>query len=395
MKRVLVTGGALGDVPIIKALKEEGHFVVTSGNKSEDIGHTYSDEYIPCDYTDVEKLVQIIQDLGCDAIIPSAHDLAAIAASKVAKRLSLPGYDNPEISTLIHNKDQLRQALALCDVQQPKFWLLKSELDLQNHDSWEFPVIVKPVDLTGGNGIRISRDLYSLREAFTHAQSASPSGHVIVEEYLKGSYHGLTTIIRNQKVEFAFADNEFFLFDPYRVSATTFPSCLTVEKIETVTRMISDFAKNYKLVDGLLHVQLILSEDEVYILEICRRTPGDLYPYFVELATKCRYSQLITLPFLGGQYHSPINQLDPGSESSVARFMLMPSGRGTFYGIEDEFKRDYDLVFEVLSIGAYVDEPRKQTLAIYFLSDSLPISKETILTMKDKIRANVQSHRNE
>lgn len=385
MKIVLVTGGALGDLPIIKQLKTNGNFVVTSGNNPKDIGHLHSDRYIPCDYTDVDGLMKICEELKCDAIIPSAHDLAAIAASKVADRLGLPGYDNPSVSEMIHNKDQLRQALCGTGIPQPRFWLIQSEAELEVETSWTFPLIVKPVDLTGGNGITICEDLYSLKYAFLRAQSISLSGKVIIEELLQGSYHGVTTIIVKQKVSFLFADNEYFLFDSFRVSATTFPSSLNSKQTDAIKEMIETFAKAYNLVDGLLHVQLILSEEEVTILEMCRRTPGDLYPVFVEFSTKADYTSWITSPFLGIEI-----ELDSHVElplmKNTCRFMLMPQGRGVFQGVEDRSETIYQQIVKVMSAGSYIENPRKETLAIYFLFKDKPISEEILMSLKSSLQ---------
>lgn len=392
---ILVTGGSLGDVPIIRFLKSQGYRVVTSGNRPKDVGHRFGDIYIPCNYTDVNGIEYLCRQEKISALIPSSHDLAAIAASKVAQKLGLPGYDKPEISMLIHNKDRLRKALASCGIPQPNFWLLQSEADLLDYKSWEFPVIVKPVDLTGGNGIEISQDLYSLRRAFERAQSVSRSGLVIVEEYLKGSFHGVTTIIHNQSVKFVFSDNEFFLFDSFRVSATTTPSDLNPSQIELVTQMISRFAKKLKLVDGLLHVQLILKEDKIYILEICRRTPGDLYPYFVEFATKKPYTKWIVSPFIGENYQENDEWAAAGQFTSTARFMLMSDRRGTFKGIVDEFQKQYELVFPALPIGSFIDHPKKDTLAIYFLCENMPFSKETIFSIKNQIRPKISADQDE
>jgi biotin carboxylase len=386
MKTVLVTGGALGDLPIIKQLKTNGNFVVTSGNNPKDIGHLHSDRYIPCDYTDVDGLMKICEELKCDAIIPSAHDLAAIAASKVADRLGLPGYDNPSVSEIIHNKDQLRQALYGTGIPQPRFWLIHSEAELELETSWTFPLIVKPVDLTGGNGITICEDLYSLKYAFLRAQSISLSGKVIIEELLQGSYHGVTTIIVKQKVFFLFADNEYFLFDSFRVSATTSPSSLNSKQTDAIKEMVETFAQAYNLVDGLLHVQLILSEEEVTILEMCRRTPGDLYPMFVEFSTKTDYTSWITYPFLGTEIKFDSKPLASELLRNTGRFMLMPQRKGVFQGIEESSETFYEKTVPVLPLGSYIENPRKETLAIYFLRSKNSISEEMLTTIKSSLR---------
>ena len=198
--KVLVTGGAVGDLPVIRELKRKGHFVITSGSDIRGIGHAESDAYRPCDYTNVEGLVRLSIDERVDAIIPSAHDLAAIAAARVAKLLNFPGYDSPEISEMIHNKNSLRFSLKECGIPQPNFKVISSECDLEQSRELQFPVIVKPVDLTGGNGISICEDFDSVRRAFLYARNLSKVQKVIIEEFIVGTYHGFTTMVSKGKV---------------------------------------------------------------------------------------------------------------------------------------------------------------------------------------------------
>ena len=154
MKRVLVTGGSIGDVPIIKSLKSAGHFVVTSGNVPADVGHNFSDIYDQCNYTDVKGLISICKKRRIDALVPSSHDLAAIAASYVAAEMHFPGFDTPDTSSIIHNKALLRDSLRESNCSFPEFFGIRSLKELEPAiSSLGFPVIIKPVDLTGGNGI--------------------------------------------------------------------------------------------------------------------------------------------------------------------------------------------------------------------------------------------------
>ena len=204
-------------------------------------------------------LVELCKKIKAVAIISSSHDLAAIAASKVADILGLPGYDHPKVSELIHNKDQLRNALHASGTQQPQYWIMSSERNFDLLETTDFPLIVKPVDLTGGNGISVCLDLYELKRSFLKAQEISPSGKVIIESFLKGTYHGVTSIIENGNVMWSFCDNEFFLYDRFRVSATTYPSSLTREQVKSIEESLSKFATFYRLVDGLLHAQILVS----------------------------------------------------------------------------------------------------------------------------------------
>ena len=89
----LITGGAIGDITIIREAKALGYWVITSGNRPQDLGHTYADEYIAADYTSSWEIQQICESRSVDYLVSSCNDLAYIAASVVAKNLGYPGFD--------------------------------------------------------------------------------------------------------------------------------------------------------------------------------------------------------------------------------------------------------------------------------------------------------------
>jgi hypothetical protein len=105
--RVLVTGGAIGDIPTIQQAQNMGYLVFTSGNRASDPGHKLSNNYVEANYTDVNALSKVVHEFGISYLIPSCHDTAYVAAAKVAKMCGLPGFDDPEIAIMIHHKDKL------------------------------------------------------------------------------------------------------------------------------------------------------------------------------------------------------------------------------------------------------------------------------------------------
>ena len=50
----------------------------------------------------------------------------------------------------------------------------------------KYPVIVKPVDSSGGTGIRICHNENELQKAYARAVSLSKTNQAIVEEFIKG-----------------------------------------------------------------------------------------------------------------------------------------------------------------------------------------------------------------
>ena len=103
-KRVLVLNGSFCEAPIIKKAKEMGMYVITTGNAPNLIGHQYADEYIPADYSDKEKVLQIVKDNDIEGVISCANDFGVLTAAYVAEQMGWPGHDKYEIAKLYITK---------------------------------------------------------------------------------------------------------------------------------------------------------------------------------------------------------------------------------------------------------------------------------------------------
>jgi biotin carboxylase len=370
----LITGGAIGDIPIIRQAKALGFWVITSGNRPQDLGHTYADEYIAADYTSSWEIQQICESRSVDYLVSSCHDLAYIAASIVAKNLGYPGFDTPEIAETLHSKNLLRQALKNIGVMTPQFADCKNlDEGLSAIETLQFPVIVKPVDLTGGNGITLCGDKSYFERAFLKAFSLSRQNRVIVEEFLQGTYHGFSGLVVRGKVASFFIDDEYYVPNTFRVSATSFPSSIGLPQIEILTEDLNTIVRSLSLTDGLLHVQFLNTSSRPIIIEIMRRTPGDLYPSFVQLATGMNYAHSILKPYLEDSYTEndliPLNFQNKSQEITL-RYMLMAKSRGVI----KEFKIDKNISlkssFLTRKIGDFIEHPRIDTCAILFYVSS-------------------------
>ena len=108
-KRVLVLNGSFCEAPIIKKAKEMGMYVITTGNAPNLIGHQYADEYIPADYSDKEKVLQIVKDNDIEGVISCANDFGVLTAAYVAEQMGWPGHDKYEIAKLLHHKNLFKQ----------------------------------------------------------------------------------------------------------------------------------------------------------------------------------------------------------------------------------------------------------------------------------------------
>ena len=138
-----------------------------------------------------------------------------------------------------------------------------------------FPIIVKPVDLTGGKGIHRAANIEEARAAYKDACSRTRQDHIVVEEFVQGTNHGFSAMLVKGKVAFAFADNEQYYINKYMVSGANAPGTSGSETLAKLRDYSERIARELNLVDGILHIQYIERPDGTpVIIEICRRPPG-------------------------------------------------------------------------------------------------------------------------
>ncbi len=289
-KKLLIAGGGYADIPLILSAKKLGYRVITSGNRPDDLGHRYSDEYQSADFSDPEAILNLAKRFNISAICACCNDFSALSAAYVAEKLNLPGHDPYRVAQVIHHKDFYRQFAVEHGIPTPKAMGFTNEKDaLKGIVSLPLPVIVKPVDLTGGKGMSTIKKLHEAGEAIKKAFTVSRTKRIVVEEFIVGSRHGFSAFLVNGRVGFFFSDNEHYFLNPYLVSAASVPSIVSREVEQKLCAVSEKIAALLSLKTGIFHVQYILRGEEPVIIEICRRAPGDLYITLVEHATGVDY----------------------------------------------------------------------------------------------------------
>jgi len=329
--KILIVGGGYADIPLILSAKKLGFHVITTGNQPNDLGHIHSDEYYNVDFSDNEAILKLAKELKISAICASCNDFSALSAAYTAEKLGLPGHDPYNISKRIHHKDKYREFAIQNNIPTPK---AKGFIDINNAleeiKSFQMPVIIKPIDLSGGKGISVVNKIEEYKIALEKAFKFSKAKRIVIEEFIEGSRHGFSAFLYNKKVVFYFTDNEHYYLNPFLVSAASTPS-LVSEKVEKKLSEISEKIANLlKLKDGIFHVQFILRNEEPVIIEICRRAPGDLYINLVKHATKIDYPLWIVKAASGQNCKALLHRKPKGY---IIRHCIMSSKLGKIKNI--------------------------------------------------------------
>ncbi len=366
-KRLLIAGGGYADIPMIQAGKALGYHVITSGNRIEDLGHNYSDEHRLEDFSDEQAMLKLAKSLRIDAICACCNDFSALTAAFVAENMGLPGHDTYETAQIIHHKDRYRHFAQSHGIPSPRAEGFDSaDAALTALSKFRFPIIIKPVDLTGGKGVSTVTREEDARSALEMAFARSRAKRVVVEEFIEGSRHGLSTFIRDGRVAFYFNDNEHYYLNPYLVSAASTPGNIPSESVEKLCKTAEKIAGLLNLKTGIFHIQYILCRDEPVIIEICRRPPGDLYTRFVQIATGIDYPSFIVRGAAGLDCGDLI-QTEP--TGYFMRHCVMTPNNGTILDVRFDQTILENIVDKLMwwREGDIIDDFMTQKLGIVFL----------------------------
>ncbi len=295
-KRLLLLGGGHAEIPLIQAAQELGYFVITTGNAREGLGHPYADKNVFADFSDKDAMLELARAEGVSVVCSGCNDFALLSTVYVCEKLGLPGHDSFETSLQIHHKDKYRALAESLQIPTPRARVVRSLDEFKSviEGGLQFPLIVKPVDLTGGKGIHRVNNVDEALTAYADAVARTREDHLVVEEFVVGTNHGFSAFLVGGRVVFYFADNEQYFLNKYMVSGANTPSTTSEHGLQLLVEYSERIAEKLKLVDGILHIQYIEKADGTpYIIEICRRPPGDLYIKFVKYATGVNYPKMI------------------------------------------------------------------------------------------------------
>lgn len=285
-KKVLVLNGSPYEENIIRIFKEMGHFVITSGNVPGFPGHRLADRYICHDYSDKEGMLRIAMEEAVDYVCACSNDFGVLTAAYIAEKMGLPGHDPYETARIIAQKDLFKDFAQRNHLQViPSRGFSDIDEALVYMETVDFPGIVKPVDLTGGKGVTKVMSRESARDAVIHAFERSRAKRIVIEPYISGTQHSITTFLIDQRVVAYGTFNEGDANNAFLVGKTTSPADREAATKDVLIGEIERIASLLNLRDGIFHAQYRMDGEKPLIMEAMRRILGNHCLESLEMST--------------------------------------------------------------------------------------------------------------
>ncbi len=277
-KKLLLIGGLTHTADLIDLAHRNGVKVgVLDYNKGTYV-KSLADEVFDENALDVAKVVEVYNENHYDGIISQFNDMLAPYVTKIASRIGKPESTFTLDQHLMSgNKKYFKSKCLEYGIPVPKEFKLSSLDDIRNNKI-DYPVIVKPVDSGGSQGVTSCINKEELAVAYEKALKISKSRDVIVEQFLPYDEINVTYIVQDGFVQLAAIHDRYFNEEQQGVihvpDLYIYPSRYTDMYLEKYNDQVIKMIEGIGVRNGSLFIQACVKGEEVYFYEAGMRLNG-------------------------------------------------------------------------------------------------------------------------
>lgn len=287
MRRLLIVGASILQLPAILKAKEMGLNVAVADFNPKAIGIPYANKFYEISTIDEDGIYQAAKDFRADGIMTLATDMPMRSVAYATSKLGLVGIS---YSTAVNatDKGEMIKSFEKAGVEHPWYFIISDLEELGNIKHLiSFPCISKPVDNAGSRGVVLIRSQEEVYEAFMYSSSNGRTGKVIIEEYLQGNEVSVEIIAVNGIIHILQITDKLTTGAPHFVEMGHSQPCRLGEKnISKIKDLAERAVKSIGIKNGPAHVEIMLTEDGPKMIELGARMGGDcIASHLVPLST--------------------------------------------------------------------------------------------------------------
>lgn len=184
-KKLLILGANPETIPLVQVANELGVKTIVTSNIPTDAAKKYAWKACNVDGMDIPGLIALANEEKVDGILVGVADILVPVYCKVCAAMNLPCYATQEIVDVFSYKDVFKATCERYGVHGIPEFYLDANLNPEDIDKIQFPVMVKPVDGYSGLGMTVCYTAEELPAAVEKALSISKNKRFIVERYMQ------------------------------------------------------------------------------------------------------------------------------------------------------------------------------------------------------------------
>ena len=290
MRKLMILGAGQNQIPLIRAAKKNGYYVIVCDYSETAPGVALADELCLVSIIDKNGVLEAAREKQIDGVISNSEPAMPIVAY-VGNSLGVPANSVQTISYM-SDKTKFREILGANDFRVPKHGSAKTVEQARTLASKiGFPLVIKPAASSGSRGVRKMESFAQFDTSFHTALDFSRTDEVILEEYIENHcshvtggdifvldghvvFYGLMSCIRDRKNA------------PLVPMGEMYPPVLTPSQELDIKSELSRAVEVLGVRFGTVNVEIMLDSDgRVFFIELNPRNGGNMIPEELYLAT--------------------------------------------------------------------------------------------------------------
>lgn len=312
MKKILILGAGIYQVPLIKKAKEMGLYTIVASIPGNYPGFAYADKVVYENTVAADAILKIAREEQVDGICTTGTDVAVITIGKVCDAMGLRGVSEKG-AEIACDKSRMKKAFQEHGVQtaQCRYVPLNASREEVTAICEElgYPVIFKAIDSSGSRGITKVAEAGDIEKACQAVYDITKHQEYLIETYLVGDEFGAQAFVQDGKLEFVLPHGDYVFkgdtgvpvghYAPYDLPQ------LQAEIQEQTLRAVRAMGVN----NCAINADFMLCNGKVYVLEIGARGGATCLVELVSLYYGYDYYEKILRVALGEKVDfSPANE---------------------------------------------------------------------------------------
>lgn len=275
MKKIAVIGANEPLRPFYRQAKALGYYIVGIAWAQGAVCKEYCDKFYPVSFKEKDEVLRICKEEKVDGITSFNLESALPTVIYVAQNLGLVS-NSFDCIKLTENKFAQRETFAQNGIPVP-FYRKYKKTDTVNTEEFKFPVIVKPVDSGGSQGITKLESPEGLSKAMEEAFDRSWTEEAIIEEFIDGREFSVEYLSHNGKHYHIQITDKVTSGAPHFIEMQHHqPADISAELAQRIREMVEKALTALKITNSPSHTEIKLNScNELYIIEIGARMGGD------------------------------------------------------------------------------------------------------------------------
>ncbi len=354
MKKLMIMGAGIYQVPLIKKAKEMGIYTIAVSIPGNYPGFALADQACYENTVDYERILEVAKREKIDGIVTAGTDVAVITIGKVCDELGLPGLSF-EAAKIASNKILMKKKYEEYGVRTARFREISFTDDMREKtEGLNFPLIFKAVDTSGSRGIIRVNSVEEFESARALVKANTRTDFFIVEEFIEGEEFGAQAFVYRGEVKFILPHGDYVFQGDTGVPIGHFaPYALAPEIVEDTKVQLTKAIEAMGLGNCAINADFILKDGKTYVLELGGRSGATCLAELVSIYYGFDYYEKLIQAALGEDVEFP-------QEHAVANAsMLLRSDKdGVITAIENANVPDED-IYEIQFDYGVGDEVKK------------------------------------